>query len=315
MRFISTFTQLFTQSFPPAPLFAVDDIPDLSGKVIIVTGANTGIGKETAKALLAHNAKLYFACRNESKAREAIAELKEATGNEGIFLPLDLADLRSVKAAAEIFMSQEKELNVLFNSGGVMACPTELLSAQGYDLQFGVNVLGHFYFTKLLLPVLEQAAKNSSDGYSRVVNTASAAHELASTINFDTLKDSPARQGSGSWNLYFQSKMANVVVANEFAKRYYNRGIVSTSLNPGNLKSDLQRHLSLLERILTNALCYDVSYGALTQLYAGTMPEAVNYNGKYLYPWARLGESTPASRDPELGEKLWTWLEEQVKDL
>ncbi|KAF8326151.1 hypothetical protein F5887DRAFT_1198757 [Amanita rubescens] len=231
MRLISTFTQLFTQSFPPAPLFAVDDIPDLSGKVIIVTGANTGIGKETAKALLAHNAKLYFACRNETKAREAIAELREATGNEGIFLPLDLADLRSVKAAAEIFM--RRELNVLFNSGGVMACPTELLSAQGYDLQFGVNVLGHFYFTKLLLPVLEQAAKNSSDGYSRVVNTASAAHELVSTINFDTLKDSPARQGSGSWNLYFQSKMANVVVANEFAKRYYNRGIVSTSLNPG----------------------------------------------------------------------------------
>ncbi|KAF8347103.1 hypothetical protein F5887DRAFT_1060859 [Amanita rubescens] len=117
MRLVSCFTHFFTQYFPPAPLFAVDDIPDLSGKVMIVTGANTGIGKETAKALLSHNAKVYFACRNETKAREAISELREATGKEGIFLPLDLADLRSVKAGAESFMSQEKELHVLFNSG------------------------------------------------------------------------------------------------------------------------------------------------------------------------------------------------------
>ena len=108
-----------------------------------------------------------------------------------------------------------------------MTCPIELLSAQGYDLQFGVNVLGmvqrffetkpvaevsvsgHFYFTKLLLPVLAQAAKNSPDGHSRVVNTSSSAHELISTINFDTLKDSPARQKLGSWNLYFQSKLVS----------------------------------------------------------------------------------------------------------
>ncbi|KAK2462522.1 hypothetical protein APHAL10511_005492 [Amanita phalloides] len=305
-----------SQIWPPRPEFTVEDIPDLSGKVIIVTGANTGIGKETAKvALLAHNAKVYLACRNETKAREAIADLRETTGKEGIFLPLDLADLRSVKTAAESFLSQERELHVLFNNGGIMACPTELLSAQGYDLQFGVNVLGHFYFTKLLIPALAEAAKNSSDRHSRVVNTSSSGHILSRNINFETLKDGPVRNKQLSAFLYPQSKLGNIVFANELAKRYYDQGIVTTSLNPGNINSDLQRHLWPITKLIIRLACYDPSHGALTQLYAGTSPNAADINGKYLIPWARIGESSAISRDAMLGEKLWNWLEEQVKDI
>ncbi|KAF8630262.1 hypothetical protein AX17_005448 [Amanita inopinata Kibby_2008] len=308
-------TSQIHQTWPPKSQFSVDDIPDLSGKVVIVTGANTGIGKETAKVLLAHNAKVYMACRNESKAQAAITELREITGKEGIFLPLDLADLRSVKASTEIFLSKEKELHILYNSGGVMACPVDQTTVQGYDLQFGVNVLGHYYFTKLLLPALTEAAKNSSNGHSRVVNTSSAAHEFLRTIDFNTLKDGPARRKKISEILYCQSKLGNVVASLEFSRRYHDQGIVFTSVNPGTIKSDLQRHLSWMQRSILHMILYDISYGALTQLYAGTSPEAVGFDGKYLVPWARVGKSTVASRNPELGKELWTWLEEQVQDI
>lgn len=305
-----------TQILPPKPTFTPDNIPDLSGRIMIVTGANAGIGKETAKALLSHNAKVYFACRDEVKALAAISELREITGGKGIFLRLDLADIHSVKAAAETFMSQEKALHVLFNSGGVMVCPLEATTAQSYDQQFGVNVLGHYYFTKLLLPALAAGSNTSPDGHSRVVTTSSSAHDLTNNINFDTLKgNSPSRKQVGKFGLYAQSKLGNVIVSTEFSKRYHDQGIVFTSLNPGNIKTELQRHLRPIEASLLNLMLYDVSYGALTQLYAGTAPEAVELNGKYLIPWARLAQPNPVSQDPKLGGELWTWLEEQVKDL
>ncbi|KAF8799006.1 NAD(P)-binding protein [Phlegmacium glaucopus] len=303
------------QSFPPESKFNVQDIPDLSGKVIIVTGANTGIGKETAKTLLAHNAKVYIAVRSEEKAKSAIDELKEQTGKEAIFLKLDLADLQSIKTATEDFMSKEKELHVLFNNAGVMAPPVEQVTAQGYDLQFGTNVLGHFYFTKLLLPTLLAAAKTSPDGKARILNTSSIGHCFASGLDFNTFKDGPARTKKGTQMLYTQSKLGNVHISNEFAKRYGEQGIVSTSFNPGNIKSDLQRHISPFEYFMIAALLQPLPYGALTQLWAGTSPEGAELNGKYLIPWARVGEATSIANDPKLSGELWTWLEEQVKDI
>jgi len=167
---------IIAESFPPHPIFTVDDIPDLSGQIIIVTGGNTGIGKETVKELLNHDAKVYLAARNQEKAFAAIKELSEVTGKEAIFLKLDLSDLKGIKAAAEEFLSKETQLHVLFNNAGVMVPPVEQLTADGYDLQFGTNVLGHFYFTKLLLPTLIATAKTSSDGKARVVNTSSLGH-------------------------------------------------------------------------------------------------------------------------------------------
>ncbi|KAG6823031.1 hypothetical protein H0H92_011664 [Tricholoma furcatifolium] len=112
-------TSYLSQSFPPKSAFSVNDIPDLTGRVMIVTGANTG--KETAKALLAHNAKVYIAARNKEKTEAAIEDLRATTGKEAIFLKVDLADLPSIKAGAEEFLSKEKELHVLFNNGCV--CP------------------------------------------------------------------------------------------------------------------------------------------------------------------------------------------------
>ncbi|KAJ7209097.1 NAD-P-binding protein [Mycena rebaudengoi] len=307
----------FSEFFVPKSTFHVQDIPDLSGKIMMVTGGYGGIGYETTKALLEHNAKVYVAGRSKEKAQEAMERLRKETGKAELhFLALDLADLQSVKKAAEHYLSLETELHVLFNNGGVMNPPGDQLTAQGYDLQFGTNVIGHFYLTKLLLPVLLETAKSSPDGKARVVNTSSFAHTMVGGIDYDTLRDSPQRRKIGSQILYNQSKLGNVVVSAELARRYGEQGLVSTSLNPGNLKTDLARHWTspgrMVAKLFVYPLLYPVALGALTQLYAGTMPQGTELNGKYLLPWARIGTARPESQDEETGKKLWAWLEEQV---
>ncbi|KAH6912848.1 hypothetical protein BKA70DRAFT_1265223 [Coprinopsis sp. MPI-PUGE-AT-0042] len=303
-----------SQAFPPASKFSVNDIPDLTGKVAIVTGANSGVGKETAKALLAKNAKVYVAARSQEKAQDAIRDLKGQTGKDAIWLKLDLADLKSIKSAAEEFSSKEKELHMLYNNAGVMHPPRDQVTAQNYDLQFGTNVLGHFYFTKLLMPVLVSTAKSTPNGRTRVVHTSSSA-SLRGNLNFDTFKDGPARRKTFIFALYAQSKLGNVVLANEFAKRYGHEGVISSSCNPGNLDSELWRHLNPVIRPVARLFFYPSTMGALTQLWAGTSEAGLDFNGKYLIPWARVGKPNPLALDEKLGADLWKWLEEQVENV
>ncbi|KAH7924206.1 NAD(P)-binding protein [Leucogyrophana mollusca] len=305
---------LITDLFPPATQFTADDVPDMTGKVVLVTGANAGIGKETARVLLTKNAKVYVAARDQAKGEATVQELKERTGKEAIFMKLDLADLKAVKAAAEDFLRKEKQLNVLFNNAGVMNSPVEMLTEDGYDLQFGTNVLGHFYLTKLLMPLLLSTAKNATEGIARVVNTSSNGHAL-SGLHFNAMKDSPARRKMSTYALYGQSKTGNIVFSAELARRYGDQGIVSTSLNPGGIKTELGRHSGSLFIYLFGPFLHDVSFGALTQLYAGTTPDGAALNGKYLIPWARIGSPRPDTQDPQLGKELWTWCEEQVENV
>ncbi|KAL1726116.1 hypothetical protein EV714DRAFT_255211 [Schizophyllum commune] len=301
--------------FPPKAKFSVNHIPDLSGKVMLVTGANSGIGKETAKALLQHNAKVYIGARSPSRAQDAIEELKNATGKQALFLKIDLESLKSVRAAAEEFQSKETQLHALFNNAGVAMCPVEMVTADGYDCQFGTNVLGHFYLTKLLLPTLLSTAKSSTDGIVRVVNTASSGHTIVDKIDFNTLKDGPARRKMSTTDLYGQSKLGNVLFANELARRYGDEGIVSTSLNPGNLSSNLYRHMNpIVLKLMNWTVLYPNAMGALTQLYAGTM-DGKELNGKYLIPWARIGRPSRAGSDAALAKALWEWCEDQVEGL
>jgi len=307
-------SSLLSQYFPPKPKWGVKDIPDLSGKVIIVTGGNTGVGKETVKALLEHNAKVYIAGRSENKVKEAIKDLQAQTGKTAEFLPLDLGDLRSVKKGAEEFIQKESKLDVLFNNAGIMWPSAELVTAQNIDLQFGTNVLGHFYFTKLLLPTLIATAAERGKP-SRVIHTASSTaqtHPAEEGIKIDTLVDGPARKKKSTEILYGQSKLGNVILSNEIARRYGDQGIVSISLNPGNLRSDLTRHIGGLKKKVIYMLCYPVPFGALTQLWAGTTTEATKHNGAYLIPWARVGVIPPTSQDAATNKAVWDWMEEQV---
>ncbi|KAG8975852.1 hypothetical protein FRB90_009407 [Tulasnella sp. 427] len=254
-----------------------------------------------------------MAARSKDKAEAAIAELKELTGKDALFLQLDLANLDSVTKSANDFMSKEPALHILFNNGGVMVPPADQLTADGYDLQFGTNVLGHAHFTLCLLPVLLEGARTSSDGKARVINTASNAADLINKLDYDTFRDGPKRKKMGRMDLYNQSKLGNVIFSNELAKRYGDQGILSHSLNPGTIKTDLQRHAPSFLLGALGWMLHPVEMGPLTQLYAGTSPETIKTNGGYFIPWARPRAAPKASLNPEVGPKLWDWIEEQRK--
>ncbi|KAJ4466343.1 NAD-P-binding protein [Lentinula lateritia] len=309
--------QFFKQAyFSGKPVWQTSDIPDLSGKVVIVTGGNAGIGKETVKALLEHNAIVYIATRNSVKAESAINELKAMTGREAYYLHLDLQDLLSIKSAVIEFQNQQSRLDILFNNAGVMMPPIEATTTTGYDLSFATNVLGHFYLSKLLLPIMIQTAQNTATP-SRIVNTSSGSHYLA-MYDFNTFKDGPLRRKLSLMQIYGQSKWANVTFSNELARRYYDQGIVSCAVNPGNLKdTELSRHVhSGIEHFLLKILqIYPPSWGALPQLFAGTSSEGATLNGKFIVPWGHVGQARKDTNDTQLGKALWVWLEDQIRDM
>ncbi|KAJ7752611.1 NAD(P)-binding protein [Mycena metata] len=296
----------------PKATWTPEDLPDLTSHVMIVTGGNSGLGRETAKAiplsqvLLLHNAKVYLACRSTEKGEAAIAALETETGKRAVLLPLDLASLDSIKEAAAEFQRQESCLHVLFNNAGVMAAPVTELTREGYDLQFGVNVLGHFYLAQLLLPRLKEAVKTSPDHVARIINTSSQAHVFGS-MNFEALTNTAVRSELSPDALYAQSKFGNIVFSSECSHRYASDGVISIALHPGMLTTNIGRHLHPLKRCFAHALCHCPPQGALTQLWAGTAPEAASMNGKVCHPH-------PSTLDREIGAQLWQWLENQVQD-
>ncbi|KAF7793902.1 hypothetical protein EIP86_005024 [Pleurotus ostreatoroseus] len=311
-------SNILCQMFPPKPKWTTEDIPDLTGKVCLVTGGNTGIGKETCKRLLMKNAIVYMAARSQHKAEEAIKGLKEETGKEARFLQLDLADLDSVKRSAEEFKQHEEKLNVLFLNAGVMVPPIEQLTSQGYDMQFGTNVLGHFLFLKLLYPLL--SASSSPSAPARLIWTASSVnYYFRPPIKFDTLEDGQARRALGVTQLYCQSKFATVLLVKHLAKTCKDDGVIVIVVDPGNIKSDLQRYgpdsaiKGALRSAMHSMILHPVELGALTQLYCGTAPEAADYNGRYLRPWARLGEPHKGTNDVQAQEEMWDYCDGEVK--
>ncbi|KDE03198.1 hypothetical protein MVLG_06289 [Microbotryum lychnidis-dioicae p1A1 Lamole] len=324
---IAPTSTLSTTFFPPAALFSAEDMPDLSGKVIIVTGGNAGIGYETVKALLKKNAKVYLAARSQDKAEKAIASLRQDTGREAIFLKLNLGDLASIKPSAEEFLSKEKKLDVLFNNAGVMTPPTGQLTESGYDLQWGTNVLGPYYFTKLLIPALK-ASKSASGTPSRVINTSSLAHAYAPTSAPNKVWDVDSFVGGEKrdalikkWGeygarsaLYGQSKAGNIAHAN-YLGREHAGDIVACSLHPGMINSELQRHLPGFVASIVRWMSYPLTMGALTQLNTGTILTPEEINGKYYQPWGRVGHPTTQSNDPARADELHQLCEAELAKL
>ncbi|KAG6856470.1 hypothetical protein H0H87_004049 [Tephrocybe sp. NHM501043] len=161
------------------------------------------------------------------------------------------------------------------------------------------------------MPALFAAAARHCDNNSRVIFTSSIAGSKG--INFESLKDTPARKALSAGQRYGQSKLANIVLAREVARRYEDKGIVAVSLDPGGNKTGLQQHMPGWARTILNFMLYPPAMGALTHLYAGTTTEYTDLNGKFLIPWARLGVASAAAQNPELGQRLWSYLEKEVK--
>lgn len=253
-----------------------NDIPDMTDKVTIITGANSGLGLESTKALAAKGATVVMACRNMGKAEQAKAEVLAAHPNAKLdVMQLDNASLASVRDFAEAFKAKYARLDLLLNNAGVMAIPrTE--TADGFEMQIGVNHLAHFALTGLLLDLLI-----STHG-ARVHNTSSSA-AFNGTINFDDLM---GEKDYSRWTAYGQSKLANAVFATELNRRLQAAGhdTVANSSHPGLVMGNLQANslaqsgAPLMERVLYGVanllIAQDISMGVLPQLYASTAPEA-----------------------------------------
>ncbi|KAH8167400.1 hypothetical protein CIB48_g828 [Xylaria polymorpha] len=268
-----------SQVFPPKPGFTERDLPQLHEKVYLITGANTGLGKELGRMLYSKHAKVYIAARSEARANAAIDDIKKAepaSQGELVFIKLDLADLSTIKASAQNFLQREKKLHVLFNNAGVMKPdPAHSKTAQGYELQLGVNNVGTFMLTKLLTPILVATAKTEAPGAVRVVWVGSSAGEAPPAPKGGVPLDNLDYHNDLGWfPKYCISKAGNYLQGAEFARRYQGDGILSITLNPGNLDSDLWRNQSyIMGKILKWFVLHPLINGAYTELFAGLSPE------------------------------------------
>jgi NAD(P)-dependent dehydrogenase (short-subunit alcohol dehydrogenase family) len=253
-----------------------NDIPDMTGKVVIITGANSGLGLESTKALAAKGATVVMACRNLSKAETAKAEVLQQVPDAGLdLMQLDNASLDSVRAFADAFKAKYDRLDILLNNAGVMAIPrTE--TEDGFEMQLGVNHLAHFALTGLLLDVL-----TNTPG-SRVHSTSSSA-AFNGAIKFDDLM---GEKEYSRWGAYGQSKLANAAFATELDRRLKAAGhdTIANSSHPGLVMTNLQTNSleqsgapfveRVLYRIAGPLMAQDISMGVLPQLHASTATEA-----------------------------------------
>jgi NAD(P)-dependent dehydrogenase (short-subunit alcohol dehydrogenase family) len=294
-----------------ANAWGADDLPDLSGKTIIVTGGNSGIGYEAAIAFAGRNARVVLACRSLEKARaaaDAIAATHPGAAVEE--MELDLASLKSVRAFAEAFRAQHRDLHVLCNNAGVMAIPYRR-TVDGFEMQFGTNHLGHFALTGLLLDPL------IAGGDARVVTVSSGMHQVGS-IRFDDLN---WEHGYRKWLAYGQSKLANLLFAFELQRRADRAGrrLISAGCNPGYVATNLQaagprmEGSALMESLWgwSNRLfAENASMGALPTLYAAVAPDV---HGDYIAPrYYGKGRGHPhkarcstRARNPQTAARLW----------
>lgn len=297
--------------------FTVESMPDLSGKIAIVTGANSGLGLEVSKGLASKGAQVIMACRDLTKGEEAVQAIrKEQPAAKLELMALDLADLESVGRFAQEFAQRFSTLHILANNAGVMAIPYRQ-TKQGFEMQFGTNHLGHFALTGLLLPTILKTDK------ARIVTTSSFLHR-SGKINFDDLA---GKENYSPSKAYSQSKLANLLFAYELQHKLTSIGAnaISVASHPGYSATNLQlvgptmqgssfrKNVTLF---MNKVMAQSAAMGALPTLYGATAADV--QGSEYFGPGGFMGmrgypkkaTSTELSHDKALAEKLWTVSEE-----
>jgi NAD(P)-dependent dehydrogenase (short-subunit alcohol dehydrogenase family) len=287
---------------------------DLHGKVALVTGASTGLGLETSRALASVGAHVVMAGRDRSRIDAALAVVQERVpGAELEAGEVDLASLDSVRAFADSFATSHDRLHLLINNAGVMYTPFEH-TAEGYEMQFGTNHVGHFLLTNLLVPLL------LADPSSRVVNLSSGGH-MGSDIVWDDVNFE--RRDYDKFAAYGQSKTANILFSVELDRRLGDRGVHAYAVHPGMIATDLGRYMTkadfqaLMDRAAASPsggmpAYKTVEQGAATSVWAATAPELDERGGTYLADAEVSDQHAPWARDPESAQRLWALSEQMV---
>ena len=271
------------------------DHTSLSGRVALVTGANTGIGFVTARELAARGAHVFIACRSVAKGQAAVDDIRKTTGSEQVeLLPLDLGDLDSVRACAATFLARDLPLHLLINNAGLAGAKG--MTKSGFELAFGTNHVGPFLLTQLLLDRIKLSAP------ARNVTVASRAHTRVAGINWDDLR--LPTKGKAGLPEYGVSKLANVLFSAELGRRLAGTGVTTYSLHPGVVASDVWREVPALIRPLIKLLMISTEEGAATTFYCATSPDVSGETGLY-YDKCRVKAPSKVGQDAALAAELW----------
>ncbi|KAI8150189.1 hypothetical protein BJV82DRAFT_641895 [Fennellomyces sp. T-0311] len=306
--------------------FTFQDIPDLTGKTAIVTGASQGIGKLCARELSRKNCQVILACRNEETTTPVVDAIRKETGNSRVnLIVLDLASLPSIKKFADTFTARYGQLHILINNAAIQDAPEYVATEDGLESMFAVNNVGHHYLTVLLLPLLKKSAP------SRVVNVSSLAHKFTALItpNFEHMNDEKKFRRS---TRYAASKAANILFTLELDKRLRANGINHILVNanhPGAARTQMYHSIipenSFIDKFFGKYAFGTSETGAVTQLYLATSPEVeeTDIHGKYyvhiafsngIVPPGKPGSVTSFCKSEDQAQKLWDIVENLLKE-
>jgi retinol dehydrogenase-13 len=296
---------------------------NIDGSTVLITGGNTGIGKETARALASQGARVIITSRNTERGRNALAEIREDSGRDDVeVMSLDLASFQSIRAFAKEFTARFDRLDVLVNNAGVVKTQTRGETADGFELMFGVNHLGHFLLTNLLLDTIKASAP------ARIVNLASHGYMLAAEgLDFDDLQNEGDFKG---FALYGHSKLANIYFTRELARRLEGTGVTVNALHPGFVKTELghvrpedleaQKAAKKSKSAKSTPSGPDLSKlppplpveeGALTSIYCASSPELEGVTGGY-FDQCKAIDTNEIAADAAAARRLWEISEELV---
>ena len=279
----------------------------LDGKIVIVTGANTGIGLCTVTDLAKRGATIVMACRDMRKGEKALEKAKAESSSEDILLMhLDLSSLDSVRNFAKEFLSKYSKLNILINNAGVMACPY-MKTKDGFEMQIGTNHFGHFVLTNLLLKALANGAP------ARVVNVSSSAHWMFAKMDFEDINYE--KRSYDKMGAYGQSKLANVLFSKELHNKVKDHGITTYSLHPGWISTELVRHdtsFILINVIVGSLYARTTVQGAQTSIYCAVEEGLEKHSGGY-FSNCTLSTASADGQNDGYAKKLWE-LSEEITD-